>query len=65
MADFTFATSSTQGDFHRTYEVEVDRMVGPILAGPAFAIMGGLAAFAVAFVVTRRSRRRLRGVAQP
>ncbi|TGO03824.1 DUF2330 domain-containing protein [Serinibacter arcticus] len=62
-SDFMFAASE-QGDVQRTYRVEVDRMVGPILAGPAFVAIGMVVLGAVG-TLARVARRRRTAVKEP
>lgn len=58
--DFTWQASD-EGDFHRTYRVEVYRMIGPFVAGPALVALGGvLVAVGVVVGAVVRTRRRSR-----
>ncbi|WP_146197126.1 DUF2330 domain-containing protein [Serinibacter arcticus] len=59
VADFTFAASGA-ADVRRTYRVEVDRMVGPIHAGPAFVVLGLALAGATWIGLDRRRSSRVR-----
>lgn len=56
-ADFTFAASD-QGDVQRIYQVEVDRKIGPFLAGPAFVAIGVVVLGAAGTLVWAVRRRR-------